>query len=97
MISYATIQHAYNDLYVEVRKYLWEFPAVEALADLELACYQACPDLDNVRRQLSRFKSYARCVDDDKDLNDAISAFEDILSDADETFVKLTKLNEVVQ
>lgn len=98
MISYADIQHAYNKLYAEIRRYMWEFQAVEALADLEIACYKTCQDLPEIRTALSKLELYTHEVqNEDEDLDKAFQKFHEILDDADETYVKLSKVNEVVQ
>lgn len=98
MTSYAELHKAYNDLYVEVRKYFWGFPAVEALANLEIATYKACPDVDEVRRRFNQFCVYLNEIrQEDEDLDDAVTAFQELLDDTDETFMKLNKVNEVVQ
>lgn len=97
MISCSEIHNLYNDLYKEIRKYFWTMPAVEALADLEVACYKACPDLVEVKNCVNNLKLYARDVIlDDEDLKDAFDAFDEINVD-DTVYVKLDKVNEVVQ
>lgn len=98
MLNCATLQKAYNDLYKQIRNYMWSFQAVEAIADLEIACYKACPDLDEVRRCLNRLLQYMRDVmNDDPDLEKAVNKFQDTLSDETETYMKLNKVNEVIQ
>lgn len=97
MISYADIQHCYNNLYVEARKYLWDFEAVNALADLEIACYKTCQDIEEVTHALDKFLSYAYDVQiEDEDFAKAVTAFHTLLDDADSTYVKLYKVNEVI-
>lgn len=98
MISCLDVQQAYNCLYIQVRKYLWDYAAVEALANLEVACYQAFPDLQSVSNALSRFKYYAYFVcQEDEDLDKAFVAFEDLLHNNNDTFMKLHKVNEVIR
>lgn len=98
MINYADIQNAYNDLYVEVRKYIWSFPAVEALADLEIACYQTCPDINNIKQALNRFRQYAlEVMYDDEDMTETFDDFAELLDSDDTTYAKLNKVQEVLE
>lgn len=97
MVSYATIRTAYNDVYAEMRKYIWGFPAVEALADVEVASYETCVDLDNLRSLFYRLRQHTREVEfEDTDLKKALDAFQEIIDNDNEVFVKLNKVNEVV-
>jgi len=97
MISYADIQNSYNKLYKEVRKYLWDFPAVEALADLEIACYRTCQDLPEISQALDKFLLYAHDIQvEDEDLDKAVINFQKLINSDDTTYVKLNKVNEVI-
>lgn len=97
MISFATIQNLYNDMYAEIRKYIWDFPTVSALADLEISVYQTCQNMYDIRNKFNRLKlNIFDVYQDDEDLRECVDSFEDAISD-DETFVKLNKVNEVVQ
>ncbi len=97
MVSFADIQNAYNKLYVELRKYVWDFPTVAALADLEIAVYKTCQDLADVKIKFYRLKS---CVVDvsfiDEDLANALDAFEELANETD-VYVKLNQVEEVIQ
>ena len=98
MINSLDIQNAYNELYAQVRKYFWDFSAVDALADLEIACYKACPDLIEVDRAFKRFRPYLHAViSEDDDLAQSVDEFEDIIDVEDSVYIKLNKVNEVVQ
>lgn len=97
MVSFADIQNAYNKVYVELRKYVWDFPTVAALADLEIAVYKTCQDLPDVRAKYYRLKG---CISDviliDEDLQKRLNIFEDLIH-ADDTYVKLNQVEEVIQ
>lgn len=98
MISSAKIQREYNRLYKEIRKYIWDFEAVEALADLEIEVYKLCPDIPTVRDRLNNLKYYTNpLVLDDKDLDKAIHRFEDLINSDDTPYSKLWSVKEVVQ
>lgn len=97
MISYAEIQNAYNKLYVEIRKYIWDFATVAALADVEIAIYQTCQNLPDIRVKLSRLKSQLMDVlYTDEALKKRLEYLEELVYD-DEVYVKLNMVNEVVQ
>lgn len=97
MVSSANIQTAYNQMYAEVRKYIWDFPAVACLADLEIAVYKACQDLADVRTKFYRFKSFLTdLLHTDEDLARRVDAFESIIQD-NEVYVKLNQVEEVIQ
>lgn len=97
MVSSAELQNAYNNLYIEVRKYFWSYQAVCALADLEIATYKACPDLDEIRHALNTFKIFTREVlPEDEDLEVAFDDFDELL-DEDSTYTILDRVNEVIQ
>lgn len=97
MISYAEIQNAYNKLYVEIRKYIWDFATVAALADVEIAIYQTCQNLPDIRVKLSRLKSQLMDVlYTDEALKKRLEYLEELVYD-DKVYVKLNMVNEVVQ
>ena len=97
MISFADIQVAYNNLYKQVRKYLWDFQAVEALADLEIACYRTCQDLHEISSALNRFVTYTLEVRrEDADLDKAINDLQSLIDSDTSTYAKLNRVNEVI-
>jgi len=96
MINCADIQTGYNKLYEEVRRYIWSFQAVEALADLELACYETCLDLTQVRAAFNRFRSYALdAMYDDEELSAAFDQFEKLINSDDTSYANLYQTKEV--
>ncbi len=97
MISSALLQRAYDDLYIKVRKYFWSYEAVRALADLEVATYKACPDLNEIKHTLNNFKYYAyQVLLDDEDLAETFENFEELLDSSDTVYKNLEKVNEVI-
>lgn len=97
MISFADIQVAYNNLYKQIRKYLWDFQAVEALADLEIACYRTCQDLQEISSALNRFVTYTLEVRrEDADLDKAINDLQSLINSDTSTYAKLNRVNEVI-
>lgn len=97
MISYADIQIAYNQLYKEIRKYFWDFPAVEALSNLEVACYKTCQDLPEIRLAFDKLCKFTEDIQiEDEDLDKVVTKFKDLIDSDDTTYVKLNKVNEVI-
>lgn len=97
MVSYADIQNAYNKLYTQVSKYIWSFPVVAALADLEIAIYQTCQDLVDIRSRYLRFRGLITSVlYNDEELKEAMDNLESLIYE-DSVYVKLNKVNEVIQ
>lgn len=96
MVSYADVQNAYNKVYAEVRKYIWDFSVVAALADLEIAVYKTCQDIPDIRMKLQRFKSMiVDVLYEDEDLKKRLEYFENLIKD-NEVYVKLNMVNEVI-
>ena len=96
-VSYAEIQNAYNKMYVEIRKYIWDFATVAALADLEIAIYQTCQDIPDVKAKLYRLKSLLNGVlYCDEELKRRLEYLEELINE-DHIFVKLNQVNEVIQ
>lgn len=97
MVSYADIQDAYNRLYAQIRKYVWDFSTVVYLADLEIAVYKICQDLSDIRIKCARLKSMITDeLYDDEDLKKAMDYFESLIT-SDGVYVKLNQVQEVVQ
>lgn len=98
MISNSELQLAYNDLYVQVRKYIWDFYTVNLLAELEVQTYTTCPDMNKLRSAFHEFKqSIFSTLKEDEDLRAAVDAFEELIDSDDATYAKLTKVNEVIE
>ena len=97
MVSFADIQHAYNKLYAEMRKYFWDFPTVQALADLEVEVYKTCQDLYQLRVRFQVLKSMiGSLVYEDDELNRRLNALDTLIHE-DNTYVKLNRVREVIQ
>lgn len=98
MVSTNDVQRAYNDLYVELRKYIWSFDVVKAIADLEIATYQTFPDLTEVDRCLRNLKVLIfNEVAEDEYLKEAVDKFEELIKDQPEIFYKLNELTGVTE
>lgn len=90
MINSKDIQRAYNDLYIELRKYIWGFNIVEEIADLEVASYTAFPDREEIDKCLRKLKSSINNeIREDEDLEQSIKNFEELLKDDSQFYLKL--------
>ena len=99
MIAAAIIQNAYNDLYKQLRNYIWEYDTVVKIADLEVAAYMAFPDINKVRWAYNQLASDVSTSDiwaDDEDLQKAFDNFEEKLDGADTIYYGLFVPEEVV-
>ena len=95
-VSVKDLQRAYNDLYVQLRKYIWGFNVVMDIAELETSVYEACPDMDSVARNLTRLSTSIRETQlEDEDLNKAIGDFQELINDSDGYYLKLVTISEV--
>lgn len=97
MVGSTDLQTTYNSLYTELRRYIWSFEAVNAIADLEISSYRAFADLGEVKQNLDRVALYARDImKDDEDVKKAFDKFYDLLKDEDVTYVKLPAVREEI-
>ena len=97
MISSSIIQREYNRFYEEIRKYMWGFQAVEALAELEISVYRLIPDLIEVRDAFEEFSLYTHDVYmDDEDFKKAMDRFSDLIYEENEPYAKLFEVREVI-
>ena len=98
MISASDIQNKYNKVYVQMRKYIWDFQAVEALADLEIECYKSCPSKSSIQAALDRLEYCVKPILlEDEDFEKALTAFQETLDSGDTFYKRLSSVREVVQ
>ena len=98
MINIHDIQLAYNELYRCIREYIWDIKTVEKLAELEIAVYQTCPDIYEIRKQFSLLRIETREIEDeDEDLHAAYEDMSELILSSDETYVKLYKVDTEVE
>lgn len=53
MVNSRELHEQYNNLYTAFRNYIWDYETVMCLANLEVATYQLCPNLDDISKYLS--------------------------------------------
>lgn len=83
MTSSVIIQNRYISLYKLLRNYLWNFQTVEDIAELEMECFRALPDVDRIKMKLNAVSNAAIYVirDDDK-LKECLDSFYGLLNDS---------------
>lgn len=97
MISSITIQTQYQKLYSALREYLWPFDTVELIADLEIACYQAFPAIEDVKSRISNLRrEISSVLKDDEELRTQFDEFEEMLNGQDTVYLTLNKVKEVI-
>lgn len=97
MLNSIILQNKYQTIYSAISNYLWPIDVVEHIADFEIACYSAFPDMINVRRTFDILKSdVTDVIREDSELSDAFDQFDKFISDNTETYLPLRKVNEVV-
>lgn len=97
MFNNMDIQNAYVTLYKELRRYIWGFDIVDAIAELEVASYRTCPDIDEVRGKYNQLEYLVKYVaEDDERLQKAMNDFNDVINSGETTYAILRKVNEVI-
>ncbi len=99
MIRNVDIQNEYVDLYTLFRNYIWDYSTVCKLADLEVRCYETCPDIPKIQESLWKLKSdIINTLHDDEEMLAVFDEFEDLLeSSNNEYYVDLPSVQEVIQ
>lgn len=100
MIAAAIIQSAYNELYKQLRNYIWDYDTVVKIAELEAATYMAFPDLDKIRICAAQLETELRAsdvYDDDEVLQAAMKTFDDQLDGADAVYYGLFAPQEITE
>lgn len=96
MISSLDLRNTYCDLYAEIRKYLWDVKTLEILAELEVECYTAFPDMERVRNILSRLRSAMNsAIKEDEYLEKEFNELDSLVSESLE-YHPLYRIQEVV-
>ena len=100
MVPATKLQSLYNKLYIQLRKYIWDFKTVEALADFEISVYRRFPDISDVERKFNKLIKDVTSSDvyrDDEDLKYAIEDMRSQLDDTDQFYADLITFREVVE
>ena len=97
MISSSDFQLGYNEIYKQMRKYIWDFETIENLVDFELSVYKAIPSIEDVRKSFEVLRRDTRYVEvDDDELKSAFDEFSKLIEDDQEIYKKLYQVDEVI-
>lgn len=97
MILSNAVHYAYNKLYIQLRKYLWDMDTVQQIANLEVECYKAVPNLLACKQRFETLHTSIReTAKDDEDLQTAIKLFRNTLDSAVDICCKLDAVREEV-
>ena len=97
MLNSIILQNKYQTIYSSISNYLWPIDVVEHIADFEIACYSAFPDMINVRRTFDILKrDVTDFIREDSELSDAFDQFDKFISYKTETYLPVIKVNEEV-
>lgn len=99
MLSSRELQSAYVKLYIQLRRYIWDFSIVEKIANLEISVYRTFPDVKEVYDNLEELRSYIHEVaSEDEELESALSNFSELMDSEDNSlYAKLNQVREVIQ
>lgn len=99
VITSKDLQNAYINLYKELRRYVWVYPAVKALVDLEVSIFSRFPDISTIKHNLNTMYDFAKNIGkDDEDLMDAFYDVFTLLEDTnnDDVYADIFKVEEVL-
>ena len=100
MKSSNELHNAYNDLYREIRQYIWSIRTVQLLAALEIETYKAFPDVSEVQRCYDALhRDIVHSLDRDEDSEDlykSMESFENTLKEADTIYNDIYTVKEVL-
>ena len=105
IVSSVDIQNAYQKLYVYLMDYLWDYKVVEALANLEIACYKTFPDKDEMLKYLNELRKGIQATynelskDDEPDFEKAYSRLSDTIDnyEPESALVEIYSVTEPVE
>ena len=90
------LRNAYCDLYAEVRRYLWDIKTLEVLAEVEVECFTAFPDINKIRMLLVKLRTYmSQAIKSDEFLSGAFDSM-DASSEGEITYYPLHRIQEVI-
>ena len=97
MVNSNDIRNAYIDLYSNLRRYIWDYYTVKAIAILEVSCYDRFPILDEVQKNLNVVRLCCQDeLSDDEELKESFDNFYELIQGESEVFSKLAEVSEVL-
>lgn len=98
MISSQEFRNQYEKFYNSMREYLWSYPVVEQLAEVEVDIYSAFIDRDKLRNDFNKLVSDIDrdILDDDTDLQKSIDNIRELIDSEDEdSYLTISRVQEV--
>lgn len=102
VITSADIQAKYEQLYLFLMDFLWEFQVVQALANLEIAIFKRFPDKDEMimrLRNLEREVSYTYddlAAEDQAEFKEAFEDLKETIDEYEDSGYELYSVEEVI-
>lgn len=102
VITSSDIQVKYEQLYKFLMDFLWEFPVVQDIANLEIAIFKRFPDKDEMLRCLRNLKhnisfTYNELAeDDDAEFKDAVDDLENTINEYEDSGCELYCVEELI-
>jgi len=102
VITSSDIQVKYEQLYKFLMDFLWEFPVVQDIANLEIAIFKRFPDKDEMLRCLRNLKhnisfTYNELAeDDDAEFKDAVDDLENTINEYEDPGCELYCVEELI-
>jgi len=95
MISLQDLKRNYVKLYSEIKNYIWPFDTVEDLANLEIACFNRFPDIDEIRNLFRKLRSdmFSEIHEYDE-LKEAVENFQEFIDADEQIYSQLTSVTE---
>ena len=102
VITSADLQIKYEHLYKFLMDFLWEFPVVQSLANLEIAIFKRFPDKDEMLKCIHELKrniayTYNELAQaDDTEFKDTMEDLESAIEDYEDPGCELYSVAEVI-
>lgn len=102
VITSSDIQVAYEQFYLFMMQYLWEFPVVQDLANLEIAIFKRFPDKEEMQKCLRELNysvsaTYTELEQDDKpEFKEAYETLEYAINDFEDPGCELYSVQEIL-
>lgn len=102
LVTSAELQVLYEHLYKFMMDFLWEFPVVQSLANLEIAIFKRFPDkeeMQNCLRKLKQEISYTYTELDknnEPDFKESMEELEDAIEQFEDAGCELYSVEEVI-
>lgn len=92
------LQNAYNDLYMQLAEYIWDFDVVTKIAKLEVETYKIFIDINAAREAYSTLYSAVNLtIKIDDELKAAFDNYKKVLNNiVDRQFANVYQVSEVI-